>query len=650
MAMLFQNFDFRLHDPSYELKIKQTMTIKPKDFFIHASLRNGLTPTQLQRRLNGSSAASDSVAASPAVATKRTTRLDRVTQPLMIYYGSNSGTCKSLAQRLASHAIGHGFNAAVVDAVDAAVPLPQGNPIAIIIPSYEGEPPDNAVVFCKWLQGLEPGSSQVHGVPFAVFGCGHHDWTETFHKVPIMIDSTLQNLGGQKVIPLGLADAAEGDISSAFEAWEDALWSALQQQYKTDNRDENNTESLGGLDLEISNPRPEHLQQDGLKAAVVAKAYDLTGPGAPNKKRHIDIRLPEDLTYSVGDYVDVLPTNPLDLVRRVLRRFSLNRDSLVTIRPGQAGNLTLPADYPLPASTILESYVELNSPATRRDIKFLMSVAVDQATVSALLRLSEDDFDAEIIVKRTLIIDLLERFQVINLTFGGFLGLLSPLRLRQYSISSSPTHEQQRLSLTVSVLNEQGLVGIASTYLAGLEAGDILYIALRPSHFKLPSDEDTPLIMVAAGSGLAPFRGFIDERAKILEEKNGHTALAPAVLFFGCRHPGWDDLYRDELDNWEASGAIAVQRSYSRKAEATEGCAHVQDRLWQQREVVGKLWNSGANLYVCGSRAVAHSVKSTVVRILVDIARQSGQVLSSQDAAKQLHSLQNQRYFTDIFD
>lgn len=172
MAMVFQNFNIMMDDPSYHLTVKQTLTIKPKEFYMRASLRNGLTPTQLEHRLNGTTAPPSAGASlADSVAGLNVGSDQKKGKPMSIYYGSNSGTCESLAQRLASDALSHGFSASVVDSLDAAnQSLPTDQPVVIITASYEGEPPDNAALFCNWLK--QSTGKEMANVSYAVFGCG----------------------------------------------------------------------------------------------------------------------------------------------------------------------------------------------------------------------------------------------------------------------------------------------------------------------------------------------------------------------------------------------------------------------------------------------------------------------------------------------
>lgn len=176
-AMLLQNFNFRFDDPSYQLVIKETLTIKPKDFFMHATLREHIDPVHLEKSLHTPS--SDQVHEMSrgfeklGVSTKPK-------KPMTILYGSNAGTCEALAQSLARTASSRGYTAQV-DPLDSAVDkLPKDRPVILISSSYEGQPPDNAAHFVEWLQNLEH-SSKLNGVKYAVFGCGNRKSATLFN-------------------------------------------------------------------------------------------------------------------------------------------------------------------------------------------------------------------------------------------------------------------------------------------------------------------------------------------------------------------------------------------------------------------------------------------------------------------------------------
>lgn len=360
MVMLLQNFNFVL-DPNYSFGIKQTLTIKPKDMHMRAILRDGLTPTTLERRLAG--LAQPEKPASQ-VTTKGAAGESEGGMPLTILYGSNSGTCESLAQRIASDASSHGFHATKVDCLDSANgSLPTDQPVVIITASYEGQPPDNAGHFVAWIEGQEKAKAALKDVSYAVFGCGHKDWVQTFHRIPKLVDTTLEQLGATRLAEIGLTDASAGAVFTDFESWEDdVLWPALTSKYKTTTADNSKTK---GVDVVISNPRTSTLRQDVKEATVIAtKTLTKEGGDPKSIKKHVEIKIPEDMTYTAGDYLAVLPINPKESVYRAMRRFHLARDAHLSIKTD--GPTSLPVDTSVPANDVLSSYVELSQPATKR--------------------------------------------------------------------------------------------------------------------------------------------------------------------------------------------------------------------------------------------------------------------------------------------
>ncbi|KAI0025084.1 cytochrome P450 [Xylariomycetidae sp. FL0641] len=646
MAMLLQNFNFVADDPGYRLALKQTLTIKPEGFHMRAILRDDITPKQLEQRLAGTG---DEQASSTNGVSKSASDTSQDGQPITILFGSNSGTCDALAQRLASDASNHGFRVERVDAMDAAKgQLPKNQPVVVITASYEGQPPDNAGHFVNWIEHLDSETS-LEGVDYSVFGVGHHEWSQTFHRVPKLVDSKMEASGARRVAALGLADVGAGDTFSDFETWEDeVLWPSLEKQYGGA-KGSARPLSSSGLTVSVTSPRTSTLRQDVLEAMVV-EARTLTAPGEPIKK-HVEIALPSGETYRAGDYLAILPVNPKETVQRVMRHFHLAWDAHVTITSD--AKTSLPTNTSLPVQSILEHYVELAQPATKRNILALSEAAKDGTERSALQKLANEDFE-HVSEKRASIMDLLETYPSVNLPLGAFFSMLPPMRVRQYSISSSPLWNPSHVTLTFAVLQApaksgQGTyVGVASSYLHSLAPGDKLRVGVRQSHaaFHLPQDpERTPVIMIAAGSGLAPFRGFVQERAELL---GAGRRIAPAVLFFGCRHPDRDSLYAEELRRWEELGAVTVKRAYSRFTEGHH--RYVQDALRAHRDLLLEYWQNDARLYICGSRAVGEGVREVACQMHIEQQRQRGCECSEEEAGKWWEDLRNARYATDVFD
>lgn len=248
-----------------------------------------------------------------------------------------------------------------------------------------------------------------------------------------------------------------------------------------------------------------------------------------------------------------------------------------------AGPSALPTGRPIGVSTLLSGYVELSQPATTRDLRVIGALAKSETSTASLKKLA-NAYSEEVLAKRLSVLDILEYHSDIDISFAAFLQLLPSMRVRQYSISSSPLADPGHASLTISVLEAPAIsgrsepfLGVASTYLATLRPNDKVQLAIRPSNaaFHPPTDPTVPLVMFCAGSGLAPMRGFLQERA--LQKQAGRD-VAKSVLFFGCRSPAQDYLYCDtDLKEWVDLGIVDVRPAFSRASDQSLGCKYVQE-------------------------------------------------------------------------
>lgn len=408
------------------------------------------------------------------------------------------------------------------------------------------------------------------------------------------------------------------------------------------------------------------LRQD-VKEAIIRSNKVLTTEGEP-QKRHIVLTLPTGMGYKVGDYLAVLPINDAVNIRRVLRRFGLPWDAMLTIK---GENTTLPTGHPLSAMDILGAYVELSQPATRRviqdrivlptcntnkqqNVQQIASTLADEAQSKQLLRLAGPDFHTEIGEKRLSPLDILETYPTAALPLSSFLAMLPPMRIRQYSISSSPLSDPTTATITWSVLDTPSkaggrFLGVASNYLSNLTSDERVHVAVKPSRgaFHLPADiEKTPIIMLCAGTGLAPFRGFIEERA--IQKASGRH-LAPAFLFVGCAHPDRDRLFAEELDRWVVEGVVELFYAFSKATEASKGCKYVQDRLWEERDEMRQQFDKGAKIYICGSAVVGEGVAKTIKRMYAEAAEAKGVVKSEEEVELWFEGIKSDRYASDVF-
>lgn len=172
LAMLLQNFDMKLDDPNYKLVVKQALTVKPDNLYIRVTPRKGTDATTIDNRLHSNGVTNGSAATNGVHATNEDVEMSNgSTDPMLILYGSNTGTCQAFAQRLGSEAASHGYKPDIRDMDSATNDIPKDVPVIVITSSYEGQPPDNAARFVEWLQKAD--GKPLEGVKYTVFGCGH---------------------------------------------------------------------------------------------------------------------------------------------------------------------------------------------------------------------------------------------------------------------------------------------------------------------------------------------------------------------------------------------------------------------------------------------------------------------------------------------
>ncbi|KAF9075533.1 fatty acid hydroxylase [Rhodocollybia butyracea] len=642
MASILQKFDLSFVDPAYNLELKQALTVKPKDLFIRAKLR-----TRAPQLRATSALPKQVISASTTPTSTKPTAVAGARCPMYILYGSNTGTSEAFAQRITNDAPNYGF-APTLGSLDSATgQLPTDGPVVIVTASYEGQPADNAARFVDWLSSLK--ADDLKGVRYAVFGCGNSDWTTTYQRIPALIDESFEKRGGERLAPRGVGDSSQGNFFEIFDQFTIDLWTTLTKAYSTV-RSESPTSGFAVKIVDPGTTRPAALRQTDAGLGRVIENRVLTKPGHP-VKRHLEFELPEDSTYRVGDYLAILPQNPPRDVHRVLAHFGFSNEQTVTI--SSVAPTFLPLDKSVSLAEILSGYVELSQPATTQDLRVMIEASSDEAVREQLTKL-KDSYQSTVLARRISVLDLLEQHpNKVKLDIGTYLHMLPPMRVRQYSISSSPLWNAQHVTLTVSVLEEksltgkeQGFLGVASNYLSNLVAGDRVQMSVRASAaaFHPPEDPEIPLIAYCAGSGLAPIRGFIQERAF---QKESGRKVGKIILFFGCRDPEADYLYSTtDLAEWSKLGVVDVRPAFSRFPDHSGGCKYIQDRLWDDRQDVLDAFKDKAQSFVCGSSQIAKAIRAQSVEILRSLRPNLSQV----NAEEELNLLLEGRFATDVFD
>jgi len=350
--------------------------------------------------------------------------------------GSNAGTCKALAYKLKAEAGRRGMNVHI-DHLNSIGPggLPRDRAVAIITASYEGQPTDDASFFVEWVKNASVGTQK--GVKYGVFGCGHPDWASTFHAVPKLIDERLEECGAERIVERGQGNAAAAELFDQFDEWKAGF---LRETGGDAQRDAEEPHLQAEIDSEI---RKNMLQQDSLKSCMVI-SNEVVSKGAVDIKRKLVLKLPDGVEYRAGDYIGLLPANPIPVVQRVLARFKLHADDVVTLR-GTAGSWTLPLNMPISAFDLLAGFVELESPVSLKQVERLERYARKGSDDAARIdRYCQPDvYKQEVADNRVDLLSLVEELTTLDMPFTDFLIAMPSIKMRQASAhlsSSKPWH------------------------------------------------------------------------------------------------------------------------------------------------------------------------------------------------------------------
>ncbi|NSL69449.1 bifunctional cytochrome P450/NADPH--P450 reductase [Bacillus toyonensis] len=649
LGMILQKLEL-IDSENYQLKIKQSLTIKPENFRIRVKLREGKEIAPLLNLPLDDEKENEEKKKVTSQYSKQEVLEGAENVPLLVLYGSNLGRAEEFARKLADHARLLGFQSDVRTLNDYIGKLPKEGAVLIVTSSYNGQPPENAAQFVKWLE--QASAEECTGIRYAVFGCGDRNWANTYQSVPKFIDKELELKGAIRYTERGEADAG-GDFENDFAQWQKNMWKDVSNVFGLKMKEGTETVShQSSLSVQlISGPHANPIvQKNEVVYATVIASRELQSSESERSTRHIEIALPEGVTYQVGDHLGVLPSNSRKNVRRILKRFKLNGKDQVILSASGSSSAHLPVDRPVSLFDLLSYNVEIQEAATRAQIRELARFTVCPPHKYELEALLEDGvYQDQILKKHISMLDLLEKYEACEIPFERFLELLPALKPRYYSISSSPLVAQDRLSITVGVVSGpawsgQGeYKGVASNYLAQRHNEDEItcFIRTPESRFQLPEDRETPIIMVGPGTGVAPFRGFLQTR-RVQKQKG--VNLGEAHLYFGCRHPEKDYLYRTELENDEKDGLISLHTAFSRSEGHPK--TYVQHLMKQDGANLISLLDSGAHLYICGDGSrMAPDVEDTLCHAYQEIHE-----VSEQEARNWLNQLQHEgRYGKDVW-
>ena len=545
---------------------------------------------------------------------------------LTIVYGSQTGNARRIAEQLAARSEAAGVPVRLLRAgVYPQRELAQERYLVLVVSTQgEGEPPDDARGLVEFIAGKR--APKLPSLQFAVLGLGDSSYP-LFCVIGRQLDARLAELGGSRFAPFAEADV---DIESVATPWaEHALQQALEL-------------------LKSAKPAPRvtalhavvaaagHSRERPFAATVLANQR-LVSRDSGRDVRHLELSLEgSGLNYEAGDALGVWPRNPSALVDQWLAELQLDGAQAIT-HEGRT----------LPLAQWLTSEREITR-LNRSFIAALATLSADDALRRLLQPEQAADFKALLDTHQP--IDLLRRHRA-TWRAQDLLAALRPLTPRLYSIASSPKTVGEEVHLTVAVIDYQAHGsthwGAATAFLAGLDEDGRAPVFIESNErFRLPQDGSRDIIMIGPGTGVAPFRAFVQERHE-------SAATGRNWLFFGNRHFSQDFLYQVEWQEALKSGALdRLDLAFSRDGDAaadasgTVAKVYVQDRLRERGAELHAWLKGGAHLYVCGDSA---RMAKDVHAALIDVIASHGGHSTDEAGAWLAELLQQGRYARDVY-
>ncbi|EKM6458567.1 NADPH-dependent assimilatory sulfite reductase flavoprotein subunit [Cronobacter dublinensis] len=532
---------------------------------------------------------------------------------------SQTGNARRVAEALRDDLLAAQLNVNLVNAGDYKFKLIAQEKLLVIVTSTQGEgdPPEEAVALHKFL--LSKKAPKLEGAAFAVFGLGDTSY-ERFCQAGKDFDTRLAELGGERLL-----DRVDADVEyqAAAQAWRQRVVDVLKARVPKETPSQAAFTSSGAVNLVDSTP----YTKEAPLTATLSVNQKITGRHSQKDVRHIEIDLGDaGLRYQPGDALGVWYQNDPALVQELLELLWLKGDETVTV-DGKTLTLSeaLQWHFELTVNTaaIVENYATLTRSET-------------------LLPLVGDKAKLQHYAASTPIVDMV-RFAPAQLEAGQLIGLLRPLTPRLYSIASSQAEVENEVHITVGVvrfeIEGRARAGGASGYLADRleEEGEVRVFIEHNDNFRLPAAPETPVIMIGPGTGIAPFRAFMQQR-----EADGATGKN--WLFFGNPHFTEDFLYQVEWQRYVKEGLLnRIDLAWSRDQDHK---IYVQDKIREQGAELWRWIQEGAHIYVCGD---ANRMAKDVEQALLEVIAAYGE-MDAEAADEYLSELRvERRYQRDVY-
>jgi sulfite reductase (NADPH) flavoprotein alpha-component len=557
---------------------------------------------------------SDAVLAGQGVPPAASVQPGAGARTLTVLYGSETGNCTALAATLAEAARALGLAVTVADMANYKPRLLKDEQDLLIVTSTygEGDPPQPAVAFFEFVEGRK--APQLPGVRYAVLALGDSTY-ERYCEAGKRLDRRFEELGATRLLPRVDCDV---DYDEPAAAWITAVLAPLAEDRRPAAAKPAAAASAAAR-FDKRNPFP----------ARIVENLVLTGRGSTKETRHVEFSLGESgLAFEPGDALGIEAPNAPGVVDAILDAVAIDGDAPVTVKAGQTTlgqALATGLEITTLTPRFLEHWEKLSGAA---DLKTLLSDGHAQER-GAFLRSNH-------------VIDVVRAFPVPGLEAQTLIAGLRPLQPRLYSIASSLAAAPEEAHLTVATvryaLYGEPRAGVASGFLAdhGAPGQSVpVYVQANP-HFRLPGD-DVPIVMIGAGTGVAPYRAFMQER-----EARG--AAGQSWLFFGDRNFRSDFLYQIEWQALLKDGLLTrMDVAFSRDGGRKD---YVQHRMQQQGRDLFAWLEEGAHVYVCGDAAnLAPDVHEALIGIVQTHGGQDRE--EAEDYVRGLQS--DHRYQRDVY-
>ncbi len=634
LAMLLRKFAIS-DRRDYALTIKETLSIKPDDFTMRVEARAPHT------RLTAPEAvAIGNDNAAPVQAAGAGRRLS-------VLWGTSLGTARDIAEEIAERAEADGFEVRVRSIDESLGTLPEDRVVVIVTATYNGKAPDSSVQTEAALDAGHFDAMRWPDTKFAVLGIGSSSWPN-YQAFPRRVDAAMEATGAERLVARGEADT-EGDFDGAVSSFLTNLWAALGAKGS-----EAKASGLGLTFVDTLDARAAVLPDQAQPLEILSNRelissadglFDTRRYTPRSSTRLIRVRLPAGMSYQTGDHIAIYARNPKPHVDMAIERLGTPGAAQLVLSGASGRFRHLPLGRTVTVRQLLTDFVEIQDPLPRRALEAAIAATRCPHTLAALNQLAGEGW-GEVAATRLSLLGLLLRYPAIEMDLEAFVELCSAISPRFYSIASSPVVAPDIADLIVGTMRAPAWSGIgehqgfASSHMRDLAPGEAVFGYVRRPNppFAPPADPATPLILIGPGTGFAPFRGFLQERA------SQQAASGAIHLFFGCKHPGHDWLCRDEMEGWEASGLATIHRAHS--AVESHPHAYVQHALAAAGETIWPLIEANAQIFVCGDgRNMAPAVREA----LIDLC-EAKQGVSRDVASQWLEGLMDAgRYHQDVY-